>query len=125
MRITTVDGEPAAVALAVPNVNEVLRDLDGKLFPFGVPKLLWRLKVTGLKSARLIILGVRKKFRNVKKYAALSTYLYVKMNQAGAVAGYTHGELSYTMEDNHPINLAIKFIGGERYKTYRLYTKPL
>ena len=43
----SIDGEPAAVALAIPNLNELVRDLDGKLFPLGLPKLLWRLKVRG------------------------------------------------------------------------------
>ena len=45
--IVSIDGEPAAVALAIPNLNELVRDLDGKLFPLGLPKLLWRLKVRG------------------------------------------------------------------------------
>jgi hypothetical protein len=51
--ICSIDGEPAAVALAIPNLNELVRDFDGKLFPTGLPKLLWRLKVQGPKSARL------------------------------------------------------------------------
>src|SRR4029077_21066841 len=49
-KITFINGEAAAVALGVPNVNEVIRDLHGKLFPFGALKLLWRLKVQGPKS---------------------------------------------------------------------------
>ena len=123
--IAEIDGEPAAVALALPNLNELVRDLGGSLFPFGLPKLLWRLKVQGPKTARLILLGIRKKFRNIKKYAGLSTYLYVKMNEAGKRCGIEWGELSYTMEDNAPVNVAIKFMGGEIYKRYRVYEKEL
>ena len=74
--IADIDGEPAAVALALPNINELIGDLNGKLFPLGLPKLLYRLKVKGPKSARLIILGIRKKYRGVKKYGALSICLY-------------------------------------------------
>ena len=123
--IVEIDGEPAAVALALPNVNEMIGDLRGRLLPFGVLKLLWRLKVQGPKSARLIILGIRKKYRNVKKYAALSLFLYAKMNEAGTKTGCKWGELGWTMEDNHPVNVGIKMMGGKIYKRYRLYERAL
>jgi hypothetical protein len=70
--IVSIDGEPAAFALAIPNLNEMVGDLGGKLFPLGLPRLLWRLKVKGPHSARLVLLGIRKKWRHVRKYAALS-----------------------------------------------------
>ena len=123
--IAEVDGEAAAVALALPNLNELIRDCDGKLFPTGLPKLLWRLKVVGAKTARLMILGIRKKFRSQRKYAGLSTHLYVKLNQAGQRSGIQWGELSWTLEDNAPVNVAIKFMGGKIYKRYRVYEKEL
>jgi hypothetical protein len=123
--ITEINGEPAAVAMALPNVNEMIRDLGGKLLPFGAPKLLWRLKVKGPETARLIILGIRKKFRQVKKYGGLSTYLYVAMNRAGQRVGVRWGELSWTLEDNAPVNVGIKFMGGKIYKKYRLYEREI
>ena len=123
--ICEVDGEPAAVAVALPNVNELIRDLGGSLFPLGLPKLLWRLKVVGPKTARLAILGIRKKYRNQRKYAGLSTYLYTKMNRVGRDLGIQWGELSWTLEDNGPVNVAIRFMGGKIYKKYRLYEKTL
>ncbi|MDX2053854.1 MAG: hypothetical protein SFV15_15745 [Polyangiaceae bacterium] len=123
--ICYVDGEPAAVAVALPNLNEIIADFRGKLFPFGLPKLLWRLKVERPKTARLAILGIRKKYRNVRKYAGLSTYMYTELNNAGAGAGVKWGELSWTLEDNGPVNVAIKLMGGKIYKTYRIYEKEL
>jgi hypothetical protein len=123
--ICEVDGEPAAVAVALPNVNELIHDLRGRLFPFGLPKLLWRLKVVGPKTARLAILGIRKKYRNQRKYAGLSTYLYTKMNRIGRDLGIQWGELSWTLEDNGPVNVASRFMGGKIYKKYRLYEKTL
>jgi len=123
--ITEIDGEPAAVALALPNLNELIADMKGKLGPLGLPKLLWRLKVVGPHTARLVILGIRKKFRSVRKYAALSAYLYAKMNAAGKQLGLEGGELSWTLEDNAPVNTGIKLMGGKIYKTYRLYEKGL
>jgi len=84
--IVSIDGEPAAIALAIPNINELARDLDGKLFPFGALKLLYRLKVLGPKSARLILLGIRKKYRHVRKYAGLSAFMYAEMNEGGSAS---------------------------------------
>jgi hypothetical protein len=120
-----IDGEPAAFAIAIPNVNEIIGDLGGKLFPFGLVKLLWRLKVRRTKTARLMLLGIRKKYRHVKKYGGLSFLLYTEMNDRGKKRGYEWGELSWTVEDNHPVNLGIKAMGGRVYKTYRVYEKTL
>ncbi len=124
-RIVLIDGEPAAVSLALPNLNELTADLHGKLFPLGLPKLLWRLKVKGPKSGRLIILGIRKKWRHVRKYAGLSAYLYAEMNDAGRKIGMTEGELGWTLEDNGPMNAAIRLLGSQIYKRYRVYMKEL
>lgn len=123
--ITEIDGEAAAIALALPNVNEVIQDFGGKLFPLGLPKLLWRLKVKNPRTARLIILGIRKKYRQQRKYAALSIYLYTRMHDAGKKLGYTGGELSWTLEDNGPVNAGIQFMGGKLYKRYRLFEREI
>ncbi len=123
--ICSIDGEPAAVALAIPNLNELVRDLDGKLFPFGLPRLLWRLKVRGPKSARLILLGIRKKFRNSRKYAPLSAFMYAEMNDGAKSLGIKEGELGWTLEDNGRVNAGITMMGAKLYKTYRVYEKPL
>ncbi|HEX4448012.1 MAG TPA: hypothetical protein VH044_14790 [Polyangiaceae bacterium] len=123
--IVSIDGEPAAVALALPNLNELVGDLKGKLLPLGLPKLLWRLKVRGPKSARLIILGIRKKWRNVRKYAALSAFMYAEMNEGGRKLGIREGELGWTLEDNGRVNAGIQLMGAKLYKKYRVYEKPL
>jgi hypothetical protein len=123
--IVSIDGEPAAFAIAVPNLNEHLLGLSGKLVPTGALSLLWGLKVKGTKTARLALLGVRKKFRSTKKYGALSTFMYAELAKAGQRLGIDWGELSWTLEDNTPVNLGIKLMGGSIYKTYRVYKKEL
>jgi hypothetical protein len=123
--IVEIDGEPSAVAIALPNVNEIIGDLDGKLLPIGFAKLLWRMKFERPKGGRLVILGISKRLRGQKKWGGLSAYMYVAMNKVGAQLGLTHGELSWTLEDNHPVNLGIKFMGGEVYKRYRFYERDL
>jgi len=124
-RLVLIDNEPAAVAIALPNVNELIGDLRGRLFPLGIVKLLYRLKIEGAKSGRLLILGIKKKFRQQRKYAGLSLYLYAELNDGGKRVGMTWGELGWTLEDNAAVNTGIKMMGAKKYKTYRVYEKPL
>lgn len=123
--IAYVRGEPAAVAVALPNVNEAIPDLNGRLFPLGAAKLLYRVKVRGIHSARLAILGIKKKFRQDRRYAGLSLYLYCKLNDSGRRNGYRWGELSWTDEANGPVNTGIKLMGGNIYKKYRVYEREV
>lgn len=123
--IVNIDGEPAAMALALPNLNDLVGDMDGKLLPLGLPKLLWRLKVQGPKSARLILLGIRKKWRLVRKYAALSVFMYAEMNDGAKKLGIERGELGWTLEDNGRVNAGIALMGAKQYKTYRVYERAL
>jgi hypothetical protein len=124
-RMVTIDGEPAAVAVALPNLNELARDLKGKLFPFGILKLLYRLKVQGPKSARLLILGIRPRYRHIRKYAGLSAFLYAELNESGKKLGIGWGELGWTLEDNGPVNAGIRMMGAKPYKKYRVFDKAL
>ena len=124
-RLVFIDGEPAALSLATPNVNEMIADLRGQLFPFGFLKFMWRLKVRGPRSGRLFMLGIKKKFRKVRRYAGMSAFLYVEANQAGHRLGIRDAELSWTLEDNAPVNVGIKMMGGRVYKRYRVYEKPI
>jgi GNAT superfamily N-acetyltransferase len=121
--IAEIDGKPAAMALALPNLNEAIHDLAGKLFPFGFAKLLYRIKVKRPRSARLILLGIRKEFRNRKRYGGLSAALYVEIAKRGQAVGYQWGELGWTDEENRPVNLGIKMMGGEVYKRHRIYER--
>lgn len=124
-RIVEIKGEAVAVSVALPNINEMIGDLHGKLLPFGLLKLLYRLKVKGPKTARLAILGIKRNLRQVRHYAALSTFMYVEMHKSAERLGLTHGELSWTLEDNGAINAGIRLMGGKIYKKYRLFERAL
>jgi len=124
-KLTFIDGEAAAVALGLPNINEIIQDLHGKLFPTGLGKLLWRLRVRGPKSGRLVILGIRKKWRHVRRYAGLSSFLYVEMNRSAHLLGMQDSELGWTLEDNSAINAGIRLMGGRICKRYRIYEREI
>ena len=120
-----VKGEPVAMVICLPNLNEATADLHGKLLPFGWAKLLWRTKVKKTKSARLVLLGIKGKMRGVKRYGPLSTAMYAELAYRGIRAGYEWAELSWTLEDNKPINLGIRAMRGKVYKTYRIYERAI
>ena len=122
--IAEYEGEPAAMALALPNINEAFRDLDGKLFPLGWAKLLYRLKVKPVRSFRLILLGIREKFRGTN-LGALSVDLYTQIHDRAYEAGYQEAEASWTLADNDAINDGMEFLGATHYKTYRIFERLL
>lgn len=125
--VAEVDGKPAAICLAVPDINELIKDFDGELMkrPLNLVKLLWRLKFARPKAARLILLGVKKEYRASRKYGALVAVLYEEVAVRGSKRGYTGGELGWTLEDNDQINIGIARMGAKHYKTYRVYEKSL
>lgn len=124
--IAEIDGKTAGMCIMIPNLNEAIADLGGSLFPFGWAKLLYRTKVKRPSSARLILLGVREEFRkNVKRYGMLSAAMYVEVAKRGGAKGYRWAELSWTREDDAPINLGIRSMGATVYKKYRVYEKPI
>lgn len=122
--IVEVDGKVAGVALGVPNLNEAIHDLNGRLFPFGFLKLLWRLKVRGLKSGRVLLMGVKKAYRT-RRYAGLAYLVVNELYRPAKEQRYQWVEFSWTLEDNRQINAMIKNINCTHYKTYRIYEKAL
>ena len=125
VQIAEVDGEPAAMIVVFPNLNEAIRDLDGRLFPLGWLKLLWRLKVRFPKTARVPLMGVRRRFQGSAVGTALAFMLIDAVRRHGVRRGVQEVELSWVLEDNLPMRNMLAAIGGEPYKRYRLYEKTL
>jgi hypothetical protein len=123
--VAEIDGEPAGMCIMLPNLNEAIADLDGKLFPFGAAKLLYRMKVKHPISTRLMMLGIRDDIRKQRRYGGLSAAMYVETAKRGYGKGYKWAELSWTREDDAPINLGIRMMGGKVYKRYRVFQKQL
>jgi GNAT superfamily N-acetyltransferase len=118
-----VDGEPAAFAVCLPNINEAIADLGGHLLPFGWAKLLWRLKVQGLATARVPLMGVKRRFAEGLFGSLLPFMVIDKMRQNALALGYRRIELSWILEDNWPMRRMLESLGAEADKTYRLYQR--
>ena len=125
VKIAEVDGEPAAFIVVLPNINEVIRDLNGRLLPFGWLKMLWRLKVKYPKSARIPLMGVRRRYHDSLMGAALAFGVIASVQQPGQKRGLKEAELSWILEDNLRMRDILESIGGRVYKTYRIYCKQL
>ncbi|MFZ5445674.1 MAG: hypothetical protein ACOZQL_37120 [Myxococcota bacterium] len=125
--VAEVDGKPAAMLFAIPDINEMIRDFNGELMknPLNLLKLLWRLKFNRAKHVRLIMLGVKDEFRASRKYGALAAVLYEEISKRGTEAGYAAGELSWTLEDNTGINRGIERMNAKIYKKWRVYERAL
>jgi hypothetical protein len=123
--IAEVDGEPAAMIVCLPNLNEAIADLGGNVLPFGWAKLLWRLKVSGVKSCRVPLFGVRKRYHRSPLGAALILLVLEALRVSAVKAGFEHAELSWILEDNAAIRGVIEHNGARVYKTYRIYEKSL
>jgi GNAT superfamily N-acetyltransferase len=125
VQIAEVDGEPAAMIVAFPNVNEAIHDLNGRLFPFGWLKLLWRLKVRHLSTLRVPLMGVRKQYQNSRVGAALALGVIVAAREPAVNRGIRQAEMSWILEDNMGMRNIIESLGGTAYKRYRIYGKEL
>ncbi|MDH3884796.1 MAG: N-acetyltransferase [Desulfobacterales bacterium] len=125
VKIAEVDGKPAAFMVVVPNINEAIRDLNGRLFPIGWLKLLWRLKVRFPQTARLPFMGVRKQYHDSILGAALAFMVIHAAHAPALKRGVKKTELSWILEDNYAIRNIIESIGGTIHKTYRIYSKNL
>ena len=125
IQIAEVDGVPAAFIVALPNVNEVIKDFGGKLAPFNWVKLLWNLKVKFPKSSRVPLMGVRKSFHNTPLGPGLAFLVIDAVRHHLVARGVEQVELSWILEDNDGMRNIIEAIGGRDYKRYRVYEKEL
>jgi GNAT superfamily N-acetyltransferase len=122
--IAEVDGKPAAMTVALPNINEAFAGLNGRLAPLGWAKVLYRLKIKHPTSFRCLLLGVREEFRSIA-FGGLSVLLYTTIYQRAYDKGYVEAEAGWTLENNRAINQGMKLMGAEQYKTYRMYEQEI
>jgi len=114
-----VNGKPAAFLVALPDYNQVLGKLNGRLGPLGIAKFLWySRKITDI---RVLAMGVTEEFR--KK--GLEGLLYLEAFKAAVKKGYARAEMSWILEDNVLMQRGCELMGGKLYKKYRIYEKKL
>jgi GNAT superfamily N-acetyltransferase len=114
-----IEGKPVGFVLALPDVNQALRPLRGRLFPLGVFRLLWSLP--RVRDGRLMALGVRAGYRR----RGIEALLIHDLHRTLIAKSYVDFEVGWTLEDNDLVNRLIETMRGEHYKTYRIYERRL
>lgn len=115
-----LEGRPIAFSLTVQDVHQILKGMGGRLTPVGMFKLAFRRWFTD--RGRMMLLGVLPEYRGKGLELMLIAH---SIHYSGGTLGWRGSECSWTLEDNVGINKAISLVGGEHYKTYRIYDKSL
>jgi GNAT superfamily N-acetyltransferase len=111
--------EPVGFSVSLPDYNEVLKRLDGKIGLLGALKFLYYSRK--INTVRVMLLGVKQAFQ--KK--GVEGLLYIETFKRGDRKGYYQGECSWILEKNVLMQHGIEAMGGRRYKCYRIYEMPL
>jgi GNAT superfamily N-acetyltransferase len=117
--IGEIDGKPVGFALALPDVNQAIRHANGRLFPFGLFKILWHLR--RVRGVRIITLGVLEEHRG----GPLAPMFYFEVFKRGTAKGHGFGESSWILEDNELMIKGVAKMGFKPSKTYRLYERAV
>ncbi len=120
--IAEYQGEAIGFSLAVPDINQALIHLKGRLFPFGLLRLLWHTKIRNkINGARMVIFGVVPEFQK----RGVDSMLFVETFNRGVAKGYNWAELSWILETNELMNRGAIQMGAVPYKRYRIVEMPL
>lgn len=114
-----IGNKPVGFSLTMPDVNQVLKKLNGRLFPFGFLKFLMAKKKINM--LRVIVMGVKQEYQ--KK--GIDSLFYLETIKMGNKKNYKAGEISWVLENNHVMRQTAEKIGAYIYKTYRIYSKTL
>jgi GNAT superfamily N-acetyltransferase len=121
--LALLDGKPAGISLGIPDVNQALRlarpQPNAWSLPLTLARFLWHRRK--IDTFRLMIMGVVPEFRAL----GIDALFYVETARAAFRKGYEWCEMSWILESNDMMNRIIQRLGGEVYKTYRVYEKPL
>lgn len=125
--IATVDGKPAAMCVALPDFNEMIRDFKGRLFPLNIFKLLWRLLTlkSYVSGTRVILMGVLPEFKNKPMGSQLALLTVGAVRDASIKLRMPVCEMSWVLETNTQTCHSIEDIGGRVYKTYRMFERAI
>lgn len=122
--IAEVNGEPAGMVVALPNFYETIRDFKGFINPINAIKLIWRLKVRGPETGRLLLFGVKPKFRT-RGLHGLPFLLLNEVYEASRKRRYRWCEESWVLENNARLNALMPHWDAYVYKRYRIYEKAI
>jgi hypothetical protein len=124
--IAELDGEPVAFMITLPNLNEPLKSMNGKLFPFNWAKLLWWLRKPKCRTMRVPLMGVVQKLQSSRMASQLA-FMMIEYIRRAAIANYgsTRGEIGWVLDDNQGMRAIADAINSKINKEYVVYDKAL
>ncbi len=124
--IAEYEGEPAAFMMTLPDLNEVLKPMGGRLFPFNWAKLLWWLHKPTTTTMRVPLMGVLRKHQ-ASRLASQLAFMMIETIRHAAIREYgaTRGEFGWVLDDNQGMNAIAAAIDGTVNKEYVIYQKGL
>jgi GNAT superfamily N-acetyltransferase len=124
--VAEFEGEPVAFMITLPNLNEVLKPLNGSLFPFGWAKLLWWLRAPKVKTARVPLMGVVKRYQS-SRLASQIAFLMIEYTRRAAIANYgtSRAEIGWVLDDNHGMRAIAEAVDSRINREYVIYEKTL
>ena len=124
--VAEYEGEPVAFMMTLPDLNEVLKPMGGKLFPFNWAKLLLWLRKPKVRTMRVPLMGVRKRLQSSRMASQLA-FMMIEYIRRNAIREYgaTRGEIGWILEDNQGMNAIAEAINSTVNKSYIIYDKPL
>lgn len=124
--IAEIDGEPVAFMMTLPDLNEAIKGMNGKLFPFNWIKLLWWLKFPKARAMRVPLMGVVKELQN-SRIASQMAFMMIEYIRRNAVAQYgtDRAEIGWILDDNKGMVAIADAIGAKINREYLVYEKAL
>ena len=124
--VAEYDGEPVAFMMTLPDLNEVIKPMGGRLFPFNFIKLLLWLRKPRVRTMRVPLMGVRKKLQS-SRLASQLAFMMIEYIRRNAIARYgaTRGEIGWILEDNQGMVAIADAIESHVNKVYTIYEKAL
>ena len=113
------DEELVGFTVAVPDFNRAIAHADGRLFPFGLLRILWHARK--ISQMRVLTLGIHPEWRR----RGVDALLYLELFRGGRAQGIDSGEFSWMLEENEEIRRPMERMGAGVYKRYRLYDASL
>lgn len=126
IRVAEVDGDAVAFMIVLPNINELLIDMDGSLLPFNWARLLWWLRKPKSRRLRVPLMGVVKRLQNSRMASTLA-FMMIEYIRRDGVAHYgaQQGDIGWVLDDNQGMNAVAEAIDATVNRVYQLYDKPL
>ncbi len=124
--IAEYDGRPVAFMMVLPDFNEPVKAIGGKLFPFGWAKLLWWLRKPKVRTMRVPLMGVLKEYQ-ASRLASQLAFMMIEFIRRNSITRYgaTRGEIGWILDDNQGMNSIAEAINSHVNREYSIYEKDL